>query len=460
MKNKWILFLALALCLPSLLFAQAKFSTSVHATRPGKNDAYKKANGGMELITNISMSTLACGKCHSTTEKYPNGSTIDAANYTPSCNDCHDFTKGNTVDEQTCINCHNRQSYERTAYPNVDVHKLKGMTCIACHSKAELHGDDGVAYVSLKQAGAMKVKCENCHANLSTNSSHTTHAGKVDCAACHAVGVLTCAGCHFETVIATGKNRAINQIKNYRLLVKKEGEVRLGGLMSHTYAGKTNFIISSYHSHAITKNATTCTDCHANMGGTIAAINEYNTSGTMTMNKWNATTRKIEGPTGVVPIPSDWKKTLKFDFVTYTGDVNNLTSDPAKWEYLKSTIDNSHMYFADPLDDATMAKLGVTRKATSVEQIAEIPTDFNLEQNYPNPFNPSTMIRYSMPHSGWVQLKVFNLMGEEVATLVNQVQSAGSFECRFDAAGLASGMYFYRLQTEGFSETKKLLLVR
>jgi hypothetical protein len=101
------------------------------------------------------------------------------------------------------------------------------------------------------------------------------------------------------------------------------------------------------------------------MGGTIAAINEYNTSGTMTMNKWNATTRKIEGPTGVVPIPADWKKALKFDFVTYTGDVNNLKSDPAKWQYLKSTADNAHMYFAEPLDDATMAKLGVTRKAAS-----------------------------------------------------------------------------------------------
>jgi len=460
MKNKWILLLALAFCLPSLALSQAKFSTSVHAMRPGKNDAYKKANGGMELITNISMSTLACGKCHSTTEKYPNGSDINSATYAPSCNDCHDFTKGNTVDEQTCINCHNRQSYERTAYPNVDVHKTKGMTCISCHTKAEIHGDDGVSYVSLKQSGAVKVKCEDCHANLSSSVSHTTHAGKVDCAACHAVGVLTCAGCHFETVIATGKNRAINQIKNYRLLVKKDGEVRLGGLMSHSYNGKTNYIISSYHSHAITKNATTCTDCHANMGGSIAAINEYNAGGTMSMNKWNATTKKIDGPTGIVPVPSDWKKALKFDFVTYTGDVNNLTSDPTKWELLKSTVDNSHMYFAAPLDDATMAKLGVTRKATSVEQIAEIPANFNLEQNYPNPFNPSTMIRYSMPHSGWVHLKVFNLMGEEVATLVNQVHSAGTFECRFDAGALASGMYFYRLQTEGFSATKKLLLLR
>ena len=371
MKNKWILLLVLAVCLPSLALSQAKFSTSVHALRPGKNDAYKKANGGMELITNISMSTLACGKCHSTTEKYPNGSDINSATYAPSCNDCHDFTKGNTVDEQTCINCHNRQSYERTAYPNVDVHKTKGMTCISCHTKAEIHGDDGVSYVSLKQSGAVKVKCEDCHANLSSSVSHTTHAGKVDCAACHAVGVLTCAGCHFETVIATGKNRAINQIKNYRLLVKKDGEVRLGGLMSHSYNGKTNYIISSYHSHAITKNATTCTDCHGNMGGSIAAINEYNAGGTMTMNKWNATTKKIDGPTGVVPVPSDWKKALKFDFVTYTGDVNNLTSDPTKWELLKSTVDNSHMYFAAPLDDATMAKLGVTRKATSVEEAIE-----------------------------------------------------------------------------------------
>ncbi len=161
-----------------------------------------------------------------------------------------------------------------------------------------------------------------------------------------------------------------------------------------------------------------------------------------------------------MPVPSEWKKALKFDFVTYTGDVNNLTSDATKWELLKSTADNGHMYFADPLDDATMAKLGVTRKATAVEQLADVPTQFTLAQNYPNPFNPSTIIRYAIPRSGWVQLKVFNLMGEEVATLVNQAQSAGTFEYRFDAGALASGMYFYQLQTDGFSATKKLLMLR
>ena len=120
----------------------------------------------MELITNISMDAVDCKKCHSTTEKYPNGDAIDAANYKPACNDCHDFSKSSKVEEQTCLNCHSRQVYERTAYPDVDVHIKKGMTCTSCHLKAELHGDDGVAYASLKQKGAIKTKCEDCHKTL------------------------------------------------------------------------------------------------------------------------------------------------------------------------------------------------------------------------------------------------------------------------------------------------------
>ena len=456
--NKTLLILFL-IC-SNFVLSQSKFNTSLHSTREGKKDAYKKANGGMELITNIPMEELACPKCHSTTEKYPDGSAINSLFYSPVCNDCHDFSKGTAVTEQTCLNCHNRQVYERAAYPDVDVHKKKGMTCIDCHSKQELHGDDGVAYVSLKQSGAIKVKCEDCHANMPSNNSHSLHLGKVDCAACHAAGLLTCSGCHFETVLATGKNRAINQIKNYRMLVKKNGEVRLGGVMSHSYNGKTNFIISSYHSHAITKNATTCSDCHANMGGNIAAINEYNTSKTMTINKWNATTRKIAGPTGVVPLPGDWRTALKFDFVTYNGDVNNLTSDATKWELLKSTADNGHLYFAEPLDNATLTKLGFTNLPTSVNEIEEIPVSYSLYQNYPNPFNPTTNIKFSLPKSTNVRINIYDALGKLVTTLINGNQSAGTYEVEFNAGNLSTGIYFYQLSTPEFSATKKLLLMK
>jgi hypothetical protein len=85
---------------------------------------------------------------------------------------------------------------------------------------------------------------------------------------------------------------------------------------------------------------------------------------------------------------------------------------------------------------------------------------FSLEQNYPNPFNPSTTIRYELPHSSWVSLKVYNTLGQEVATLVKETKAAGVYTVRFDAGSLASGMYFYRLQAGNFVETKKMLVVK
>ena len=97
-----------------------------------------------------------------------------------------------------------------------------------------------------------------------------------------------------------------------------------------------------------------------------------------------------------------------------------------------------------------------------------IPNGFALQQNYPNPFNPSTTIRYSIPdviasetkQSQFVSLKVYDVLGNEVATLVNEEKSVGSYEVDFNAAGLSSGIYFYKLQAGSFIETRKMILLR
>ena len=89
-----------------------------------------------------------------------------------------------------------------------------------------------------------------------------------------------------------------------------------------------------------------------------------------------------------------------------------------------------------------------------------IPIHFELSQNYPNPFNPSTTIRYGLPHSSFVQLTVYNILGQRVATLVYAGQEAGYHEVQFDGSGLASGVYFYKLQAGTFVEARKLLLTR
>jgi Secretion system C-terminal sorting domain len=95
-----------------------------------------------------------------------------------------------------------------------------------------------------------------------------------------------------------------------------------------------------------------------------------------------------------------------------------------------------------------------------VENTNEVVQDFHLEQNYPNPFNPSTSIQYRVSSISNVSLKVYDVLGNEVATLVNEEKPAGSYEVKFDAAGLSSGIYFYSLIAGNFAATKKMLLLK
>jgi hypothetical protein len=89
-----------------------------------------------------------------------------------------------------------------------------------------------------------------------------------------------------------------------------------------------------------------------------------------------------------------------------------------------------------------------------------IPNEFALLQNYPNPFNPTTMIQYALPHAANVHLGVYDLLGKEVATLVDGHQDAGSYRAELHASQLPSGIYFYRLQAGQFSEVRKLVLLK
>jgi hypothetical protein len=98
---------------------------------------------------------------------------------------------------------------------------------------------------------------------------------------------------------------------------------------------------------------------------------------------------------------------------------------------------------------------------TSVEHAGEnTPTAFELFQNYPNPFNPSTKIGFKVQGSGFTSLKVYDVLGQEVATLVNENLQPGSYEVTFDATGLASGVYYYRLRSGEFTQTKRMMLAK
>ncbi len=95
-----------------------------------------------------------------------------------------------------------------------------------------------------------------------------------------------------------------------------------------------------------------------------------------------------------------------------------------------------------------------------VDEQPEIVSDFKLYQNYPNPFNPSTVISYQLPEAVRVSLKIYDLLGREIASLVNEEKQAGNYEVTFDASRFSSGLYFYRLKTEKFVETKKMMVIK
>ena len=110
-----------------------------------------------------------------------------------------------------------------------------------------------------------------------------------------------------------------------------------------------------------------------------------------------------------------------------------------------------------------------TGNVTGIKNIdLEIPKEFSLSHNYPNPFNPATTIRFQIPRTAYVSLKIFDLLGQQIKTLVSETLPADEYELKWDAENLPSGVYFYRLQVRpidsrqaaDFAETKKLVLLK
>lgn len=125
----------------------------------------------------------------------------------------------------------------------------------------------------------------------------------------------------------------------------------------------------------------------------------------------------------------------------------------------------------DPLNSIAVARQNVVRTINayfsnfgqfpvSVNEDEFVVNDFQLYQNYPNPFNPGTIIRYQIPEAGFVSLIVYDVLGREVAILVDEFRNADNYEVMFDGSGLASGIYFYQLKTSSHIETKKMILIR
>jgi hypothetical protein len=142
----------------------------------------------------------------------------------------------------------------------------------------------------------------------------------------------------------------------------------------------------------------------------------------------------------------------KIGFVSGAG----MSNAPKEYSYSDASVcSGNYVYRLKQIDHD-----GTFKYSQSVEVSIQLPAQFMLNQNYPNPFNPNTIITYQLQSVNHVTLKVFDVLGKEVATLVNEVQQPGNKSVRFDASALASGIYYYRLQSGYFNQTKKLLLLK
>ncbi|MBM4172270.1 MAG: T9SS type A sorting domain-containing protein [Ignavibacteria bacterium] len=142
---------------------------------------------------------------------------------------------------------------------------------------------------------------------------------------------------------------------------------------------------------------------------------------------------------------------------------NGLTTISGTTSSTSFAVTQQNIFLYDYNNTTKEASLyRLTNNTTSINNRSEIPAAFELAQNYPNPFNPETTISYELPTSTNVTLKIYDVLGNEVATLVNEFKNAGYHNVRFKSKDyeLSSGVYLYRLETENFSQSKKLLLLK
>jgi hypothetical protein len=154
---------------------------------------------------------------------------------------------------------------------------------------------------------------------------------------------------------------------------------------------------------------------------------------------------------------------------TYGGGVVLSTDNGTSWTDVNTGLTALYVYSLAVSDTVLLAGTegrGVWRRplseiVTSVNVApGKMPAAFGLDQNYPNPFNPTTQIEYQLPVAAHVTLKVYDVLGREVATLVNEIQDAGVYLATFDGTRLASGVYFYRLTASGKDQVRKMLLTK
>ncbi len=194
---------------------------------------------------------------------------------------------------------------------------------------------------------------------------------------------------------------------------------------------------------------------------------------------------KVSVYNGIIPVElvsfssSVINNTVGLNWITAT-ELNNSgfeiqkSSDNSNWNKVgfvtghgtTSEVHNYSFIDANPLTGISYYRLkqidfdGTSEYSNIIEIIYGTVADYSLEQNYPNPFNPTTKINYSIKEKGNVELRIFDLLGSEIATLVSEEKEPGNYEVYFDASNLSSGVYLYTLKAGSFVQTRKMLLMK
>ena len=355
-----------------------------------------------------------------------NGTTPSVGSYSYSCYKCH--TTGASPEKTP----------EFQAYPGIEGSWVEGgIGCEGCHGPAKAHTTNP----SQKPPKEGYATCNECHARdrgeqylwnnrvewrkqtvNSIPSGFVRHREQGDMMlnSKHDLAGLTCASCH----------------EPHKSVYYENGGLRADVTCESCHANH------EIPGHGFEK--ATCTDCHmpfAAKNGDVKTpwISEQST------HYWNILTDPITMFNNVDTIDG-------YFFIKQ--DSNGKGGMTLDYTCIQCHVDK------DVTWAATYAKDIHTKGVTSVDLAGEVPSGYNLAQNYPNPFNPTTTIKFSLPKSGNVSLKVYSALGELVTTLVDQDMQSGKHSVQFDANNLSSGSYFYSIQANNFTYTRKMVLMK
>lgn len=247
------------------------FEKSLHHRGEGMRYWYEKDDGFIQ-ITGVPYDELGCKNCHVKT-----------------CDSCHaekrdefmSFSTDKARKTETCLQCHSREAlsmkFDKKAGAT-DVHFAADIACADCHEGEDVHGD-GNEYSSMRQKGALKARCENCHTKEDSEApafdmdiqAHKVHNSSHHCSACHVQSTMACMNCHFGEFLKTGKKKGnFIPVKDWVLLINYDGRVTSATAMTFVHRKKNNdnakgepFVVyAPYFTHSVSRKGRNCQSCH------------------------------------------------------------------------------------------------------------------------------------------------------------------------------------------------------